>query len=369
MTFDSLPFGWNLSPIIAQTVLARILQDFLLQCSPLPEDDFHHFHYLDDVLFLAHTPTRLQRYAHAFAAFLSSAGLLLSKKSSLQPAQHITWLGKQFNLLARTITPTCATSLRTIALICLGSLRCLSYKSRLRLAGNILWTARPIPGSTLFLSGLYRPTTDAGPSYLSNSTLRDLLTFLPFALSGWEAAPFDPSPGPDMSTCFFADAAQTYRGNYQVGIFHSRKGVQVVTAPAWVTNQQVAEAWALEYAIRIIVRRSEQSIALVGDNLGALQNLLSLQPRVTAQALRRVYRRIFHLLQFSRKTLKIYWVPTCLQPADKPSRSPLDTESINAAYYEAFATFQTLQASPCLRWLGNISNCFAPHPTSGVGVL
>ena len=146
--------------------------------------DLYHFHYLDDVLFLAHDPLKLTSIARAFVSFLESQQLVVSAKSSLIPAQEIRWLGKDLNFVNRTITPSPAANLRSCALTLLGGLRKLGYKSRLRIAGNLLWIARPLPGSTLFLHGLYHTRQASNAEYLSNASLRTLLNFLPLATKG-----------------------------------------------------------------------------------------------------------------------------------------------------------------------------------------
>ena len=143
-----------------------------------------------------------------------------------------------------------------------------------------------------------------------------------------------------------------------------------MSAPHWVKNQQVAEAWGLEYCTRVLIRRRESTCSVVGDNTGTLWNLCSLKPRISSTRLRQIYRRIFHLLHFSGKRIQVYWVPTTLQPADHPSRCPSKFPDIHQALYNAQQTYKLLLTSPCLQHMGTVS-VIQPifKPTSGVGVL
>ena len=98
LAFDSLPFGWNLSPVIAQETLSHLLDLAITSNGLLPflQASLFSFLYLDDILFLCSDRNLLQTVAFIIPAFLTQAGLLVSPKSHLTPSRTFTWLGKHF---------------------------------------------------------------------------------------------------------------------------------------------------------------------------------------------------------------------------------------------------------------------------------
>ena len=82
-------------------------------------------------------------------------GLVVSPKSTLNPAQRLTWLGKDFDLTTGSIRNTEAVLLRTCALCLLLSLAPLQAKVVERFAGHALWPLRPHVGAPLTLRPWY----------------------------------------------------------------------------------------------------------------------------------------------------------------------------------------------------------------------
>ena len=83
---------------------------------PYLEHSVHIFRYLDDVLILARDVSLLSSLAKEIPHHLTAAGLIISPKSSLTPAQSLTWLGKQLDMRTRSITPTHNTLIRTLGI-------------------------------------------------------------------------------------------------------------------------------------------------------------------------------------------------------------------------------------------------------------
>ena len=244
--------------------------------------------YLDDILILSPDPTWLDGIGHGLHTHLTHNNLVVSPKSSLTPSQHITWLGKTFNLAAGTIRPTHNCTLRTVATVILAALVPVHDKLSARIAGILLWANRPMLGSTLFLAGLYhhqwaRKTRFA--HFLSNNCWRALADLLAISIVGWHARPI-----PTAAETIFVDAAGSPSAGYQVGLFHHTAGFQVHRAPMALRSQQEGEAYGLEYALRIAIRVTPHAVAIVGDNKGQLLNLISLTPRVSNHTFVRIYR-------------------------------------------------------------------------------
>ena len=123
-------------------------------------------------------------------------GLLVSPKSELNPSTALQWLGKQFNFATRSICPTVHASTRLLAIVILFPLLPLHRKLLQRLAGTLLWSARPHLGSTIFLQPLYNrmfpPLSIPQPRYLgyaAHTACKCLLDLAAISCVGWHAAP------------------------------------------------------------------------------------------------------------------------------------------------------------------------------------
>ena len=163
------------------------------------------------------------------------------------------------------------------------------------------------------------------------------------ALFGWTGP--RPAPCPPPETFLFCDADQTPSGDFQVGLFHQTLGVQVHKAPPYIKNQQEGEAYALEYALRVVSYSSHPSVAVVGDNLGTIFNGKSLCPRISSDILNYLARRIFNRIYWSRLQICFFWSPSALNPADPPSRYRQDLEPLPDMVHEGFTRFRALSAS------------------------
>ena len=84
--FNCLPFGWQFSPIICQTVLGYIL-------ASLGFSDVLVLHYLDDFLLVGYGRPRVKNAVATLCTALRNVGTIISSKSILEPAQTIVWLG------------------------------------------------------------------------------------------------------------------------------------------------------------------------------------------------------------------------------------------------------------------------------------
>ena len=85
--FNCLPFGWQFSPIICQTMLGYIL-------ASLRFSDMLVLHYDDGFLLVGYGPPRVRNAAATLCTALKNAGAIISSKSILKPTQTIVWLGK-----------------------------------------------------------------------------------------------------------------------------------------------------------------------------------------------------------------------------------------------------------------------------------
>ena len=326
LSFDSLPFGWNLSPVIAQQTLGFIIDGALLKFGVLPllHRSLFIYRYLDDILIVSPNLHFLSYFMTDFKAYLSSQQLMVSPKSILQPTRLLVWLGKQINFTTRTITLTTNALMRLFGLAILFPLLPLHKKLLQRVAGVFLWTGRPIRGTTIFLAPLYNriyPPSSLPKlrffGHAANTACRSILDFAAISSIGWTAQGHDPLMS-NVQT-IFVDAAQN--GDlFHIGLFIPNQGIQIHVAPPSIANQQMAELFALAYGIKLATSLRCTEIHLVNDNRGALFSLLSMQPRAANYPQMKLLRQIFNALWWSHLTVKLFWVPSFLNPADPPSR-------------------------------------------------
>ena len=346
LCYDSLPFGWDRSPGIAQETLGSVLTTFFRTlAAELDAPPLFSFHYLDDILFLSPCPLHLSRVTQRLTVFLRDLHLLVSPKSSLAPSQTFTWLGKRFDTRSCTITMTDGTFLKLCAIAVRAAYAPLTKKCRLRIAGNVLWGMRPLPGCTLFLRGLY--LCPPGPAqWLSNNGLRALCDGIAVATFGWTG--YHSVDPPSTRHIFYVDAAFDHRGICQVGLFNPVRGVQIHRAPECITNQQEGEAYAFEYALRVLSYQHPRSVAVVGDNLGVLMAGKALCPRLHSNILTYLCRRIFNRLFWSGMHVRLFWSPSALNPADPPSRFRVEHDDFPTMCRAALSRWRVLLASPGL---------------------
>ena len=351
LAYDCLPFGWNLSPIIAQETLLFILRRFLAARPPLC--DLLHFLYLDDVLFLHPSPAVLRALALDFVDHCGRIGLVVSPKSQTVPSQDFVWLGKRFTLGQRVaIRPTMDSLARTAAMVVRAGVSSLAPRSCLRLAGNLLWLARPLPGATVFLPGLYFRASCPASDFLSPATLRGALDLVAITALGWHRCSL-PSPLP---LPLFFDAAACAPPRHLVGLFHPSFGVQSHVAPCNIRHQQLGEAYALEYGTRVLTHLTSGPLVVVGDNIGCLLNGLTLRPRLSSPVLVYLYRRLLNRLFWSQRPLLLYWVPSALNPADHPSRLFQKVPDPQSALSLSLQTYDLLRSSTSLpKFVGLVS--------------
>ena len=229
LVWTSLPFGWNVSPVIAQHCLGELIAAALSRVTGRG-DTWEVFHYYDDVLVLGCSRALCQFVTGLLLADFRSRGLIISPKSATEPSQSLMWLGKSFDLGSGTIRNTEAVLLRICALCLLLSLVPLHSKVVERFTGHALWALRPHAGATLTLRPWYCypwGTTRCLPSATGamRASLGDT-TF--FALLPWRVP--DRSPPPLLCPVWCVDAAGMGDG-YQVGLYNPTLGGRVLTCP------------------------------------------------------------------------------------------------------------------------------------------
>ena len=361
--YTSLPFGWNLAPILAQSTLLYLLDLFLLEGGLLPfvGQSFWFWVYLDDVLVFTRGSTLASQVVSVFMAGFLSRSLVPSPKCCITPDTTVTWIGRHFDLRKRTIDCSPDSLLRLFALALLCCLYPLTDKRIDVLMGHLNWLFHPRPGYGLFSAGWYalRWNGERNKGYASPGLISALLDGVAICCPA-RCYPV-PCSTPLLSPFFFTDAAEIL-DRFQIGIFSKLVGARFQLCPAWVRSQQTAELFGLLASIRLAFRLGMPFCTIVGDNLASMYTMLHFRPYRTVPDTVPPIRSLFNMLWNRDFSIHLYYCPSILQPADPISRLPhLDTLLVSSALLEADNKANTILLSPhLLTPLGSIS--FAAHP-------
>jgi len=346
--FDSPPFGWNLSPVLAQRSL-EFLVDAFFAASP-----FHTLHgtsvwtfvYYDDVLLIATSLALISDVTSALVLYIQQHHLLISKKSTLEPTQCLKWVGKVFDFRNRTIGNSRATLLNLLGRAILAAHSPVFPKRIDLLCGHALWALRPIQGAAVLLRSWYMQKWH-GPRFLPRPHMAmtiGLLDIAVLACAPWRVPLRVPPP---LFTPVLCGDAACINGSYLIALFSPIFGGRLVPAPPWVQSQQVAEFFAFDVATRLATRLGWSSFTYFGDNLGTCWLAVNLRPALSNRPLSILVRNLLNRCLWSRMGVHVVHCPSALQPADPLSRcNPTDSTSVLEAVRSAHRIWTALMQSP-----------------------
>ena len=338
--FLRVPFGWHRAPGLVQALISDLLRD-------LGKGGGVVVQYLDDVLFVGHDPGEVATVTDSAARLLRQAGFLISEKSVFTPQRSLQWMGKDVDLAGCRVAPAASTVAAVVAAWVKLALRPYTYVALRRLLGKIGWLGRPGNLGGCFLAGA-RSWLRWGPRWARRTpaaVVRGLCEAIAQCYRGWE--PDTTGGGPAVRV--FVDAAMCALTtgtdpSYCVGSW-GPGGADLSLCPAWVTTQQAAELWGTLVALDDAQARRARRLVLVGDNMGALAQLLSGRAGAGKVQQQRILRRIAHRLRWTGLQLTLCWVQPALNPADSISRA-WDGRGGRAAVIEAAAKERLWVSSP-----------------------
>ena len=240
----------------------------------------------------------------------------MSPKSQLVPSTHITWLGNDISckLLCNSYTRV------SQVLLHLWLLRCLrfSFRSLARLLGHLQWLCAPASTCAPFLASAYALLhTTSRPIILPRNIWRALATACLTSLLPLSRRPIPP---PTCMPLVYCDAALTPSGRYAASCFKQSSFATHVTAPAWVTNQQTAELYAVFHSSRQLLLRNLTHACLVVDNSSAYVTTLFGKCSPFHWARLRVLRRTNRVCVESQLQIQLALTPSLHNAADPFSR-------------------------------------------------
>ena len=200
--------------------------------------------YIDDVLIVGRGKARVREQALRAAEALRAAGGVISPKSTLQPATHLVWLGKDVDLGGGSLR----TAGNAWEALLAHWLRCL-WASVVCGARSSLWgvrsgSCRPRFGHSPHLSGVWAHVL-WGPPHLQFTPLkllRSMCVACVLALPGWQVVHLMRVVR-RQPVVMYVDAALD-GGVYWLGLFSLELGSRSAVPPEQPPNQQCAEARA-----------------------------------------------------------------------------------------------------------------------------
>lgn len=343
-SFDSLPFGWNWAPAIAQETLSRLVNETLHHGCPMLSlgHDLYVWVYLDDVLIIGRSREGVKMATRALVNEFEVKGLLLSHKSRLDPDTLVNWIGKTFDLKRRTISNLKKTELKVLTMAVGACLLPMSPKRLDAVLGIWNWAFRPTPGFALFSHHWYswrwnsqRFKGHAG-FRLANSILDGCL----ICLRGWTA-----EVRRGLAAHIFCVDAAWVNDRYQVGFYCPMLGPRVTSCPGWVESQQQAELFGVQYAIRVALHLGLPTVKIVGDNEASLYTMRKMATYRGSTGCLRMMRALFNFWITRPLVVELWWCSTVFQPADPLSRLQ-DLNGLVRAATLSSLKFDTLMEFP-----------------------
>ena len=191
---------------------------------------------------------------------------------------------------------------------------------------------------------------------------------------GWEPGTVPGTADAPLAHRVFVDRARTGlttgdRSSYVVGSW-GPTGAALDPCPPWITNQLSVALWGTVVALDQAIRRGARQLLLIGDNAGAIAQLLWGRASPAKPQQQRILRRVAHKLRWAGVTISAAWAPSGLNPVDPISRA-LDRRGARHAALEAAAKEALWDRSPqwpplgavadrdksVRPWLGPVSSC------------
>ena len=347
--FSCLPFGWQFSPAICQTVLGFILERLSLVSVLV-------LHYLDDFLIVGYGSDNVRSAAHQLCSSLRLEGAIISPKSVLEPVPELDWLGKHLVLSgARAGVYAMAGGWQILVGLWLRTaVLPLSRQQARRVVGRFSWALRPQVGACPFLAG-WRCHVLWGDSFVRacpRSLVLSLLHCLVMVRRGWVPSLIMPPP-PVNRGLVFVDAAFDIN-QYKVGLWGPAFGGRIFKCSAGVRTQQEAELDGVIKGVRFVVNVGWPNFRLVGDNAASLEQAAGMRASSGLFRHNRQLRRLFYLSLRAPPSTFLEWVPGDLNPADCFSRIDSDFGGsyalAAASAWNRFQALLTFPDLPCPVW-------------------
>jgi len=321
--YRRLPFGWDRAPAIAQRLSLRIAQaavDDLTFTAPVSV-----LVYLDDIVVVADRSPDAAAVTENIIAHLTAAGLIPNlDKSVLTPTPRLEALGRVFDTVERSISPTPAATSAAVRAALRIATSPSSRRTKLAAAGLLLWTSRrALPFLQRLYAAAHASKHRPWPSRALSRDMRRAAAFVTrdrWVADAWRPITA-PAPIPTDRVTYFVDASAERR----LAAVVSPSGFsRVWRVPAFITRnyatpdlaQQAAELFAVTKTARLALARRDPAL-IVPDSTSALYSTLRLSSGafspLRAQLLARV---AASCARYTHHDVLFGWADTLSMPAD-----------------------------------------------------
>jgi len=298
-----LPFGWDAAPFIAQRLSEAIVR-------PLRRPGVFPFPYLDDILILGRDHASAAAAGRALDSALRAKRLFPNpKKTHLDPARSVEWLGKVLHSDPPSIAPQHTAAGDAIALAVLLTSAPLSAWKRGHLTGCLVWATAQHRLALPFLGSLHR-WNPPHPLTPPRSLARAAITAAVVASVPWRDTGICSAVSPGVS--IFFDGVASPSGAAAAAFLPPSVAIRIPLPLG--TDQQQAELAAALLALRLALPLP--CATLVGDSTSALGGLRRLSTAAANAPRLRLLEEVAWTLLASRGRISLAWLPSALNPAD-----------------------------------------------------
>ena len=304
--YTALPFGFSWSPFIAHVTVDEI-------CKRALEAGYQVTHYLDDFNYFGKTQEEATAARDFVRGLFSDAGWRLNPSKVVPPAQRFIALGLEYDLVTKRVRvpPKSLKMLRENAVKFLETPHFVSRKVLAHFVGSVVWFNWAYPGILATLSPAIAFLNAHQFDWRRHHSFKSFFPFFQTALEAAETAGWCPlqvfSKPPEH---IFTDATPTHLG------ITFRQGF--ASAAIRPTTVYKAEALAIQWLLRFPLPKA---FVIRCDNMALCHALKKGRSRIPEANM--VAKALLKLRLRGHK-IAVKWVPTHRNPADAPSRMPLE---------------------------------------------
>ena len=280
------------------------------------------FVYLGDILIVG-TRRFVRKAVCRARQGLQRVDFVISGKYVLEPAHHLVFVGKLFDLKRGTLENRSGMLRGLVRLWLLLVLGLLNRKGMERLLGPLEWALRPSAGLSPFLVGAYH-WKHAGGRSVPRPLLRPLLTVICFAVVPQKhpiKARVQAKPLRAWGSMFFLlmpplrdETVSMLACTYQLG------DIRTFQCPRWVTTLQAAKLWGLVQRVRLVAFMQWPRVCVGSNSAEARYHIQGRRGAVFCIRQQRMLRAVLWVPRWSRIPIAGFYVPSGRNPADPPSR-------------------------------------------------
>jgi len=315
-----VPFGWNYSPIVCQTVLQNIynkIRKETIQPSML-ETIQEEYIYIDDILTFSTEAQPLEEYTLKRNEKLKLEHLFQNEaKSDHQPKTSVKWTGKQItaNETEKHIKNTIPHTAQAIASTILTTAATAHQKQLQRITGSLIWLGIHNRTNLPYLFRINNHITKHKHKKLDNKTTRDTILAAITTLTPWTPKDLTWTPPDANHNTFFVDAT------ISIGAFINTH-TQTFTnfnIPNKYRNQQNAELYTITKTIQENYH-TDSTINIISDSAPSIFSIIKMSCGSKNWKRNRLLKKLSKIIQQNKTKINISFIRTQHNPADKYSR-------------------------------------------------